>query len=90
MDFEIFKLIKNQLGEDLIDLSNHFNIDPNDAITLLDKEYMVLKREKRYFKGDTKKRCNARIWNNGYGAQCSRHQTNGSNFLYDSCRIKTS
>lgn len=34
------------------------------------------------------KRCDARIWNGGHGARCSRTRTNGSEFCTSHCRLK--
>lgn len=91
MNNEIFELIKNQISNDIIHLSEQFNV-PIDA-TL---ELMVSVHNRSYFKRDKRKykelerlRCTARTWNNGKpGGRCSRSSTEGSDFCMTHAGLK--
>ncbi len=88
METDIYQLVKKHLTQDIIQLADHFNQDHDQALALLENDLHSFKREKRQFKGESEKRCMARVWNNGQGAQCSRHQTNGSEFCRTHAALK--
>jgi hypothetical protein len=88
MEKQIYQLINDQLTNDLKDLSSYFNVDYNLALSLLDPTIDTSGRVKKTFTGCHEKRCQARVWNNGYGAQCSRKKTNGSSFCMTHASLK--
>ena len=88
MEKQIYQLIKDQLTNDLDDLSSYFNVDYTLALTLLDPTIDTSGRVKKTFTGCDEKRCLARVWNNGYGDQCSRKKTNGSSFCTTHASLK--
>ena len=89
----IYNLIDSQLKTELERLSTVFNINKEDALQFysLNKNWDNLLREKNQInieKMHGKKRCMARTWNNGTGGQCSRANTEGSEFCMAHAGLK--
>lgn len=72
MDIVVFKIVNKSKNKVLNTLSNHFNIDINSCKEIINSD--------KNWNLNQKINCQARIWNGGLGGQCSKKQTNGSDF----------
>ncbi len=90
MQAELYSLIASKLTEDVCHLSEHFQVDRHQALNILDsnKDLNMLSRGKKTAQLDTTQRCQARVWNQGKGGQCSRGKTEGSDFCQTHAGLK--
>ena len=93
MEYLVYECVHGQLQGLLSSLALEFHIPEEEALQLLDSEgvwYQLgnssIPRCNELDKRE--KRCEARIWNGGHGARCSRTRINGSDFCTSHSRLK--
>ncbi len=90
MNSDIYYLIMTQLRKDAVQLATHFQVETEIAEQIIpdNRNLEMLARPKKSCQLKTDERCQARVWNNAKGGQCTRCPTEGSEFCQTHAGLK--
>jgi hypothetical protein len=91
MEYIVFNCVHDHLSELVSRLAIEFNIPVDQALQILEENgdwYERGTHAETRCPEDTDTQCDARIWNGGHGARCSRKSINGSEFCTNHGRLK--